>query len=201
MSFTFTDWMVLIGTVAAVVCAITGTIAVWDRLRFDWAPRIFLGALIVTIIATGILDFSTRRDLEAIKTEPISRERSAQSVTNEGWPAITRQEISDLADDLRAYQPDSTGIIYDDDQEKPLALALAKAMRLANWKSVDMVGQVGNPRLGIEIFVGSEVTGALEPLKMFCRKQLKTEPTVLTTPPIGVNPKSIQITIGHNEAD
>ena len=117
-----------------------------------------------------------------------------------GWPLPSKTEISDLADDLRAYQPDYIEIIYDDAKEEPLALAFAKAMHLANWKQPGMVGQLETPRLGIEIFVGSELMGVLEPLKKFCRKQRKTEPTIQTTQ-AGMSPKSIGITIGHDEAD
>jgi hypothetical protein len=128
---------------------------------------------------------------------------SAVSETNlvSGWPLPSKTDISDLADDLRPYQPDWTTIIYDDAQEEPLVLAFAKAMRQANWKPPGTVGQLESPRLGIEIYVGSELAGALEPLKKFCRKQLKTEPTILTAPQSGNTPRTIQITIGHNEAD
>ena len=183
--------LLIIQTAFTVIGAIAGMIAVRNRLRFDWAPRVFFGALIVVVIATGILDFYTRFN-------QYSNVSKAESAT--GWPLPSRTEISDLADDLRAYQPDETVIIYDDAQEEPLALAFAKAMHLANWTKPGMVGQLESPRLGIEIFVGSEVMGALEPLKKFCRKQLKTEPIIQTTAQ-GLSSKAIQITIGHDEAD
>ncbi len=162
-----------------------------------WASRIWVWAALFGVLWLYFAVTSIAERPAFVGTS------SAISKTNlpSGWPLPSKTELSDLADDLRAYQPDYIVIIYDDAQEEPLALALAKAMHLANWKQPAMVGQLESPRLGIEIFVGSELTGVLEPLKKFCRKQLKTEPTIQTTPQGGWGPKSIQITIGHDEED
>lgn len=164
-------------------------LSTWSSSIWVWAA--LFGVLWLYFAVTSI----TRRQTSIGASSTVSETNLLS-----GWPLPSKTEISDLADDLRAYQPDYTMIIYDDAQEEPLVLAFAKAMRLANWKPPTTVGQLESPRLGIDIFVGSELTGALEPLKKFCRKQLKTEPTILTTLP-GASQKSIQIIIGHNEAD
>jgi hypothetical protein len=135
----------------------------------------------------------------------VSRNESSGVLENSAsplldWPLPSKTEISDLANDLSASRPDYAVIIYDDAEEKPIVFALMKAMQLARWPDPATAEQPYTPRLGIQLFVGSGVTGALEPLKQFCRKQLKTEPTILQTA-TGMSTNSIQITIGHNEAN
>jgi hypothetical protein len=146
-------------------------------------------------------DFNAGYELRWPFARRVESSGAQETSFSAGWPLPSKIEISDLADDLRAYQPDNTVIIYDDAIEEPLALAFVKAMHLANWKQPSMVGQPYSPRLGIEIFAGPQITAVLEPLKKFCRGQLKTEPTIVTTPQAGMGLRSVQITIGHNEAD
>lgn len=170
--------------------------------RFRPTVRKIAFPLSAVLLVLGLVGFGVDFHEQYELRWPIaSRSELSGSQETSGWPLPSKPEISDLADNLRAYQPDYAVIIYDDAQEEALALDFAKAMHLANWRQPSMVGQLESPRLGIEIFVGSEVTGVLEPLKKFCRKQLKTEPTIATTPQAGLSTKSIQITIGHNEAD
>jgi len=141
-------------------------------------------------------------DRWAIVSARTGTNSSLESTLVSGWPLPTKAEISDLADDLREYQPKIIEIIFDDSKEEALALDFAKAMQLANWTEVSVTAQRDEPRLGIEIDVGSEITGVLDPLKKFCRKQLKTEPTIGKQSPMtpsGPGTKSVVLVIGHND--
>jgi hypothetical protein len=106
-----------------------------------------------------------------------------------------------MADVLRQYQPADVDIIFDDPKEESLVIAFAKAMRLANWPDPSMVRQPDYPRIGIKIYAGANVIGALEPLKEFCRKHLRTEPITDTFGEPSAGPKSIVLTIGHNPSN
>jgi|HubBroStandDraft_3_1064219.scaffolds.fasta_scaffold1826374_1 hypothetical protein len=64
-----------------------------------------------------------------------------------------------------------------------------------------MADQRDEPQLGIKIFAAPQITGVLEPLKRFCRKQLKTEPTIETSATGAYTAKAVSLIIGHNESD
>lgn len=94
-------------------------------------------------------------------TSLIDRSRIVQSIypksetaLRAGWPSLSSADISDLADDLREYQPDIVYIVFDDNQEEALVLNLAKAMQSANWPDPSMTAQRDNPVLGIKLFAG-----------------------------------------------
>jgi hypothetical protein len=198
-----TDQHVYAPTIIAVLLVLIAFLPI-ERLKTarlalsTWASSIPVWAALFGVLWLYFAVTSITERLVSVET---STNSASDTNSLSGWPLPSKTEISDLADDLRPYQPDYAVIIYDDNQEKPLVLAFAKAMRLANWQPPSTAGQLESPRLRIELFVGSEVSGALEPLKQFCRKRLKTEPTIATIPQGGLSAKSVQITIGHNEAD
>jgi hypothetical protein len=165
--------------------------------RFASDARVWLALLSFVLVYFAAVSLIDRQAI--VRSQVAS---ASDTTSSSGWPLPSKSDLSDLSDELREYQPDLVQIIFDDPKNEPLALDFAKAMHQANWPDASMADQPQQPRLGIKIFAGAQMTGVLEPLKRFCRRQLKTEPTIETSAPAGAySIKAVSLTIGHNESD
>jgi hypothetical protein len=145
-------------------------IAVRNRLRFDWAPRVFFGALIIVVIATGILDFYTRFN----QYRPVGTLKPESSESD--WPTLSNDDIRELGKTLVQYHPNIAEISYGDEKDKPIAVSFAQAMFIANWPTTG-VGMSGTI-IGIQIAGNEDSKPAMNAIRDFCKVKLGVEPTI-----------------------
>src|ERR1700722_2235314 len=152
-------------------------IAVRNRLRFEWAPRVFFAALIIVVIATGVLDFYTRfnqyQGANAGKAE----------VTTSDWPPLNNDDVRELGRNLAQYHPTSVDISYGDEKDKSVAVSFAQAMFVANWPTAG-VGMSGTI-IGIQIAGTEDSRPAMNAIADFCEAKLGVVPKILIEGPVG----------------
>jgi hypothetical protein len=111
--------LLIVQTLFTVVGAVTGMIAVRERLRFDWAPRLFFGALIIVVIATGILDFYTRFNQYQGAISPKAESAAAD------WPLLTDADKENWANILRLIKIERTTVaIYYAKRDEDVAVGI-----------------------------------------------------------------------------
>ena len=165
--------LLIVQTTFTVVGAIAGMIAVRNRLRFDWAPRVFFGALIVVVIATGILDFYTRFNQYAGESASIES-------TKTDWPLLSGANIEEWANTLRPIKVENAGLaIYYAKRDEDVAVGIGEAIEQAGWPRPSLIGD--QVPLGISITARPEMAQAASALQALCQKQFDVRPEITLT--------------------
>lgn len=174
--------LLIVQTSFTVISAIAGMIAVRDRLRFDWAPRVFFGALIVVVIATGILDFYTRfnqyRGASTVKAE----------IAAADWPLLTDADKENWANALRLAKVENAQVaIYYAKRDEDVAVGIGEAIELAGWPRPTLIGD--QVPLGISISANTggrpDLVGAVDALQTLCEKKFGVRPDISQSQPVG----------------
>lgn len=143
---------IYIGIVATVICAITGVIQVWDKLKTEWLARIFLGSLVVAIVAVGAFDLMTRLALSSALSS--SRETSIA-----GRAPLSPKQQADLA--MMIAQGGSCSVnVLAVDRNEPYAERFCRPLKLGNWKSgEDEDGNCVHAPVGVNVPAGITIRG------------------------------------------
>jgi hypothetical protein len=161
--------LLIVQTLFTAIGAVAGVIAVRDRVRFDWAPRVFLVALIVVIIATGVLDFYTRFN----QYEGADARVTAQTVPAPRWPTFSKQEISDWAEALRPFPtPVTMEIQYSSEQDQEFVAGIVEVEKEAKWSSAG--AGLGGVMSGIYLSAGKDHEDLARELKALIDKKTDT---------------------------
>lgn len=172
--------LLIVQTTFTVVGAIAGMIAVRDRLQFDWAPRVFFAALIIVVIATGILDFYTRFNqysgANTSKIEPATAD----------WPLLTASDKENWVNNLKLVKFQNVEItIYYAKRDEDVAVGIGEAIKSAGWPKPYLIGD--QVPLGIGIAANTDaqtnLVPAVDALQTLCEKQFSVSADISQNAP------------------
>ncbi|WP_333647198.1 hypothetical protein [Candidatus Binatus sp.] len=155
---------IYIGIIATVICAITGVIQVWNKLKTEWLARIFLASLIVAIVAVGWFDLMTRLALFSALSSA-SRETSIA-----GRAPLSPKQQADLATMITQGGGCSVNVLAVDRNE-PYAERFCRPLKLGSWKSgEDEDGNCVHAPVGVNVPAGITIRGKKDDA---CRSMLE----------------------------